>query len=163
LGSGADDSDNNGIGDIPYQNNGVSDQLPIWDDFAPIINIIFPDNNSKHDRDSPVFNIQIDDFYPEEIWYSFDSGITNYTFTSNGSLDASAWQAVWDSLPEGAQINITFYANDTMSRVSSEQITLIKEVPAGIPGFNIFLLCGISLVGVYIAIKSSKHNLKPKP
>ncbi|TFG00410.1 MAG: hypothetical protein EU542_08090 [Promethearchaeota archaeon] len=159
LGIGANDSDGDGIGEIPYDNNGVMDWLPLWDDYAPVINIISPVNNSKQTRNPPIINLNVEDLYLENIWYTLDGGLTNISFSSNGPINESIWQSVWNSVEEGEYINVTFYANDTIGRLSSKTIYLIKAIPNGISGFNLILILGVSLSVIYLTLKSNKNRI----
>jgi len=159
LGIGANDSDGDGIGEIPYDNNGVMDWLPLWDDYAPVINIISPVNNSKQTRNPPIINLNVEDLYLEEIWYTLDGGLINITFSSNGPINESIWQLIWDSVEEGEYITITFYANDTIGRLSSKTVYLIKAIPNGISGFNLIFILGASISVIYLTLKSNKKRI----
>ncbi len=125
-----EDSNNDGIGDTPYQIQGEAgsvDNLPIWDDQAPIITILSPIGDEVFGIDAPDFVIEIVELYLDTMWYTIDGGITNMTFTENGTISQSAWGA----LPEGNVI-IQFYANDTLGRIGSQEATIKKDSTAPI-------------------------------
>ncbi|KKN03840.1 hypothetical protein LCGC14_1103670 [marine sediment metagenome] len=144
------DSNNNGIGDVPHSFDGGIDYLPIWDDSAPIINIITPANNSFVTRHSPDYSIEITDPYLNEMWYTLDGGITNITFISNGTINQTLWGALWNTLSNGDIIIIKFYADDLFGYVSSIEVHLIVNIPASatVPGYPLFLIMGIFMISL---------------
>ncbi|MGM0470262.1 MAG: right-handed parallel beta-helix repeat-containing protein, partial [Promethearchaeati archaeon] len=131
---GVDDSPLDGIGDSPYTFTGGSDYLPIWDDDNPKILINCPTNNSKQTAQSPEFDIEVIDPYTESLWYSIDNGIINITCNSSGTVDQAEWNSIWNSLDDGEQIQLTFYANDSFGHLGMNTSYLIKDAP---PTINI--------------------------
>jgi len=128
------DADDDGIGDTPYTITGTAgsqDNFPIWDDGGPVdvlpptINILEPNPNQLFETTAPDFVVEISDENLHEMWYTIDNGITNYTFTSNGSIS----QPVWDLKLNGT-VTIIFYANDTFDQISVEEITVRKDIKA---------------------------------
>jgi len=151
------DVNNDGIGDTPYTFQNVTDYLPIVDTTAPIIIINIPISLEIFGESAPDFNVEITDILLDKMWYTIDNGVTNITFTSNGTIN----QALWDALPEGNVI-IRFYASDALGRIGFQEITVVKMIsqsnPPGIPGYNILLLLGIvSTIAVIIVKKRLKY------
>ena len=127
------DGNNDGIGDTPHNitlSPLIQDFLPIVDIQAPNITIISPKNNSFYNLDAPNFNVIIKERFLYNMWYTIDGGITNITFTGNGTITQSAWNA----LPEGNVI-IRFYANDSVGNIGFAEVTIRKDVAA--PTINI--------------------------
>ncbi len=124
---------------------------------APTINIISPTLNELFGTSAPSFNVEIYDTNLDSMWYTLNNGLTNTTFTTNGTISQSAW----DVLPNGNVI-IRFYANDTLERIGFQEVTVVKMIsqsnPPGIPGYNILLLLGIvSTIAVIIIKKRLNH------
>jgi parallel beta-helix repeat protein len=117
------DIDNDGIVDDPYTfiegSAGSNDSLPIAEDGAPMINIIFPTRGAF--SSAPPFQIEVTDIYVSEMWYTLDEGLTNYTFTEDGYVDQSAW----DILPNG-RVTIRFYARDVAGNISVAEVIIRK-------------------------------------
>jgi parallel beta-helix repeat protein len=84
LGSNAIDSNDDGIGDIPYILLGLEsnqDNLPIfWD--APILDINTPINDSLYSFNAPQYSLIVEKGVAESIWYTYDNGVTNITLPS---------------------------------------------------------------------------------
>lgn len=129
---GADTNDD-GIGDDPYLIIGTAnsyDYFPIWDDgddLPPIIKINSPAENTKIGRDAPDFNIEIIEPNLDTLWYTLDGGLTNLIFTTNGTIDQTLWENLWDPLSDGDSIAILFYANDTFGKLASKDVKVIKD------------------------------------
>ena len=111
-----------GIGDdshlIP---NGFQDDLPIVDDTAPEITIIDPDAGGYIGNNAPAFTILVVEKYIYKMWYSLDDGLTNVTFSNNGTID----QELWDVVPLGS-VNISFWAEDKTGKLDFEKVVVIK-------------------------------------
>ncbi len=103
---------------------GSTDYLPIAEDGPPVININSPLEDQTFGINAPNFDIRVTDVFILDMWYTIDGGITKYFFTTNGTLD----QTAWDALPEGI-ITITFYANDTGGNLTSESVNIVKSIP----------------------------------
>jgi parallel beta-helix repeat protein len=144
--TGPDISPEDGIVDTPYTYIGGSagsiDYLPIAEDGAPRITINSPTEGSRFSS-APSFNVEIIDDFLYEMWYTIDGGLNNYTFTENGTIDESAW----DALPDGTVI-ITFYARDIPGYEAFEQVTVIKGIaPGGLEPWVIALIVVFSVIG----------------
>jgi len=125
------DANDDGIGDTPYGiSGGVQDYYPIWDDgddIAPQFIINSPIVNETFGTNPPEFNITIIERYSlDEIWYTIDEGITNYTTTE---LTGLINQIPWKNKGEG-DINLLFYANDSIGHIGFIIIPIIKNLSA---------------------------------
>jgi len=132
---------------------GSIDYLPIAEDGAPRIDIISPPSGSGFGNTAPSFNVEMIDDYLFEMWYSIDGGLHNYTFTENGTIDQSAWNA----LPDGS-VTISFYAIDIAGNIGTAEITIGKNLTEEFDPTLVIVI--VSLVGgvavvavVYIFIK----------
>jgi len=101
------------------------------DSIAPTININSPTLNELFGTSAPNFNVEIYDVNLDTMWYTLDNGLTNTTFTSNGTIN----QALWSALPDGNVI-IRFYANDSAGNIGFAEVTINKDVTAPIITFN---------------------------
>jgi len=158
--TGPDTTPQDGIVDNPYTYIGGSagsiDYLPIAEDGVPSITINSPDPGDTFGITAPPFNVRITDDYLDEMWYTIDRGLNNYTFTANGTID----QAAWTALSEGS-ITITFYANDILGHEASEDVIITKTIPpAGDDPTIVIVIVVVSIVGgvavlavVYIFMK----------
>jgi len=141
-----------GIVDVPYTyiggTTGNIDHLPIAEDGAPSITINSPDPGDVFYSTVPSFNVRITDDYLDEMWYTIDGGLINYTFTANGTIDQTAWAA----LSEGP-ITITFYANDTLGNEASEDVIITKSIPpAGDDPTIVIVIVVVSIVGGVVVL-----------
>ena len=80
---------------------------------------------SSFGSSAPSFNVEVNDDYLFEMWYTLDGDLNNYTFTANDTLDQSAWNA----MPDGA-ITLQFYANDTLGHIGTAGVNIIKDTVA---------------------------------
>ncbi|KKK89681.1 hypothetical protein LCGC14_2730660, partial [marine sediment metagenome] len=157
------DSNNNGIGDTPHNFNGGIDYLPIWDDSGPIINIISPANNSLVTSLAPDYSIEITDPNLNEMWYTLDGGITNITFISNGTINQTLWESIWDTLSDKDVIILNFYADDLFGYISFIEVHLIVDKPkssGSIPGYPPLLTIGLFMLSlIFISRKVRKGTV----
>ena len=161
--TGPDITPQDGIVDDPYTyiggDAGSIDYLPIAEDGAPRITILSPEEGDRFKSTAPTFELEIVDVYVYEMWYTLDGGLNNYTFTENGTIDQSAW----DALPDGT-ITIIFYARDIGENEAFVEVSVIKDISAGglDPGvittiIVVSVVGGIALIGaVYIFLKKRK-------
>jgi len=98
---------------------------------APTITIQSPIGDEVFGINAPNFLIEIIEPYLDTMWYTVDGGITNITFTENGTISQSAW----DALAEG-NVDIRFYANDTLGRIGYSEVTIKKDVTTPIITIN---------------------------
>ena len=61
--------------------------------------------------------------------YSLNNGLTNFSFSSNSTINQEAWQTLWNSLSDGDSITITFYAEDKAKNIGSNYIIVIVDKP----------------------------------
>ncbi len=156
------DVNSDGIVDDPYTYIGGSagsiDYLPIAEDGAPRITIIFPSDGQRSGILAPTFIVEIVDIYVFEMWYTLDGGLNNYTFIENGTID----QAVWDILPEGS-VTIRFYARDIAGNVAFEEVTVLKVLglDPGVLAVIVFVsvIGGLTIVGVILGILVKKGKI----
>ena len=131
-----DVSPNDGIVDDPYTYIGGSagsiDYLPIAEDGAPSITIISPTSSDVFGVTAPSFDVTITDDYLDEMWYSLDGGLHNYTFNEfTGNIDQTAWDAISNGI-----ITLTFYANDIPGNIGSAEVTVVKDTTGPIIVIN---------------------------
>jgi parallel beta-helix repeat protein len=129
------DQNDDGIGDTPYLIPGTAenqDNFPIFDDgledFPPNIVIHAPISNEAFGEVPPAFNVTITDTNLDKMWYTINLSTTKYFFTTNTSIDLSAW----NELSNGFLI-LAFYANDTSGGVNSKQVIIKKEIAQDLP------------------------------
>lgn len=94
----------------------------IKDTKPPVIAIIEPSNHDVFQFTPPAFTVEVKDFLLNTTWYSIDGGLTNTSFTSNVSINLN----VWNNAPDGL-ITITFYANDTLGKITSISVSIYKD------------------------------------
>ncbi|NVM34928.1 MAG: hypothetical protein HWN81_04985 [Candidatus Lokiarchaeota archaeon] len=126
---------------------------------APIINIISPTSGQTFSSTAPDFNISITDDHLDKMWYTVDAGLTNFTFNANGAIN----QTAWDVLSQGT-ITLRFYANDTLGHISSEDVSITKDLPSKVigldyfmTGFLITLIGGVAIITIITKIHSKKR------
>ena len=127
------DADDNGIGDVPYNislSPLIQDHLPIFDNDMPIITIHSPTPGYVFDNIAPSFNVIITDDYLDEMWYTIDGGLHNYSFTENGMINQYAWNGAAEE-----NITLTFYASDKPGNIGTEEVMIAKDYEA--PTVNI--------------------------
>ncbi|MFX1502586.1 MAG: nitrous oxide reductase family maturation protein NosD, partial [Promethearchaeota archaeon] len=120
---------------------GTAEVSIIKDTIAPIIIINAPTDGETFGNTAPLFNITIIEANLDEIWYSIDGGLTNYTILNNGTFDQTAWTA----LSEG-EVNITFYVKDLAGHEVSESVAVIKSIPDGGLDPTIIIIIVVSIV-----------------
>jgi hypothetical protein len=70
----------------------------------------------------PSYSLSITESNIDEIWYTLDSGINNYTGALSGAIDSTAW----GNAGEGAVI-ITFYINDSVGSWDSASVGINRD------------------------------------
>ncbi|MHA1498979.1 MAG: FG-GAP repeat domain-containing protein [Promethearchaeota archaeon] len=105
-------------------NNEVYEQVYVIKDTTdPEITIYDPDAYDYYGSDAPYYSIYIDEYTLDTFWYTLNES-SNIFITSNWDYIN---QTLWDSIPSSF-VRITFYANDSFSRLSSETVTVIKDI-----------------------------------
>ncbi|MFX1427834.1 MAG: hypothetical protein ACFFBE_15375, partial [Promethearchaeota archaeon] len=107
-------------------NEGFSEVIVRKDIGPPSILINSPNDNDLFNETAPSFNVEINSVNGiDAMWYSLDGGLTNTTFTTNGSIN----QAIWDNIEDG-YVNLQFYANNSVGIRGSSVVLIIKDVDA---------------------------------
>ncbi|MFX1570684.1 MAG: right-handed parallel beta-helix repeat-containing protein [Promethearchaeota archaeon] len=123
-GSDLNDDD---IGDIPYNKNGIIDYLPIWDDgdsIKPIIIINSPQDGTYCDE-VPLINVSVFDANLDQIWYTVSNNTTKVLLQNN--IEVYLDDTIWGNLPNGP-FKIYFNANDSAGNTDNKNLTLYKHV-----------------------------------
>ncbi|MFX1479006.1 MAG: NosD domain-containing protein [Promethearchaeota archaeon] len=89
---------------------------------TPIIHITSPTSGKVFGINAPSFNVSITEDYLSTMWYTLDTGLHNYTFTGNGTINQSAW----DAMGEGNLI-LQFYANDSLGHIGTAGVNITKD------------------------------------
>ena len=132
----------------------------IKDTINPIIAIQEPTLNQEFSL-PPSFIINIDEENYESCWYSLDQGMNNYTITY---LSGMIEQSIWDTTLDG-EVVIQFYAIDKSGNIGTAFATVLKispqqiTSPPGIPGYQLIVLIGISILITIFSIKRKFNNL----
>ncbi|MFX1288345.1 MAG: hypothetical protein ACFFFY_07275, partial [Promethearchaeota archaeon] len=94
------------------------------DSIDPVVSVISPTGGAYFDATAPDYVVEVSDSGSliDTMWYTIDSGITNITFTSNGTIN----QANWTALSDGA-ISMIFYANDSAGNLGSDTVVVNKD------------------------------------
>jgi len=149
---------NNTLGDINFEQVDV-----IKDDSPPVINIISPTENEVFGVDVPSFSVDVTDLNLDTMWYTVNNSATKFIFIQDGVID----QTVWDALADG-DVLLTFYANDTLGNLASEDIIIRKSTPGEVGPDIIPIIILVSVIGgvaaaavvLVILIKKGKISLE---
>ncbi len=119
-----------GIVDTPYtyiegSANSI-DYFPIAEDGPPSIIINTPSTDDIFGTSAPGFSVTITDDFLDEMWYTIDGGMHNFTFIgSTGTIDQSAWDDAMDGI-----ITLTFYASDHAVNIGSAAVNIERDTLA---------------------------------
>ncbi|MFX0145971.1 MAG: LamG-like jellyroll fold domain-containing protein, partial [Candidatus Hodarchaeota archaeon] len=86
----------------------------------PSIIINSPTSGSNHST-PPSYSLSITEANLDEIWYTLDGGLNNYTGASSGIVDSTAW----GNAGLGA-LTITFYVNDSVGNWNFTSVGITK-------------------------------------
>ncbi|MFX1344643.1 MAG: right-handed parallel beta-helix repeat-containing protein [Promethearchaeota archaeon] len=126
-------------------NIGFSEVTVNKDTNAPIVSIISPEPYEKFGNITLMYVISLTEQNLDSTWYSING--VNYTFTNLiGKID----QGAWDSCENGT-ISIKFYANDTLGRVSYQELVVLKDI-------NYIRMWNLSGVPIYIDNSDPNYN-----
>ncbi|MCJ7649313.1 MAG: right-handed parallel beta-helix repeat-containing protein [Candidatus Lokiarchaeota archaeon] len=137
-------------------NIGFADLTVLKDSLNPLLTINSPLSGTQFGTTPPTINITITELHLDKFWFTINDSSALYFITASTGENVFAMESsIWDVIPEG-HILITFFANDTLGKMGTISITIIKEIPEGpkeppsIPGYDIFLLLIISLCSLVI-------------
>ncbi|MFX1391892.1 MAG: hypothetical protein ACFE9Z_17645, partial [Promethearchaeota archaeon] len=103
------------------------------DILAPRFSISFPENNDLFGNTAPNYSLYINELYVDDIWYTLDDGVTNFSITEiSGTINQTAWESFLDG-----PVSIKFYVNDTIGYLSFDEIIVQKDVTAPIITINL--------------------------
>ncbi|MHA1890788.1 MAG: hypothetical protein ACTSYS_07345, partial [Promethearchaeota archaeon] len=93
----------------------------------PTVNVTKPLNLEVFSH-APEFEVTISDFASDDFWYdvyvpSLNSTIGSASFTSNGTMDGT----IWDAITEEELVNWTFYAEDEAGNIGSCVVQIEKD------------------------------------
>ncbi|MEE8307520.1 MAG: hypothetical protein V3R81_09660, partial [Gammaproteobacteria bacterium] len=123
---------NNSLGEVGQVNAIV--KIDIID---PDINVISP-IGGYFNSVAPAFIVEIWDPNLDKMWYTLNTNTTKHFFNINETIDQDAWNL----LPDGI-VNITFFANDSVSNMHSVMTQVTKDTTD--PG----IVITTPVVGVY--------------
>lgn len=103
--------------------------IKIHDFQTPIITINSPFTNQIYGVQAPTFNININEFYIQEKWYSFNGGDA-ITFTTEIQFDQTEWAKI-----ENDTVLIRFYTKDLAGNSKFSEVIVRKD--AYIPDITI--------------------------
>ncbi len=95
----------------------------IKDTLEPVISINYPLDGEIYSFNAPSFNVSISDLTLNTTWYTIDLGLKNHTFYGSNILIN---EDSWDSCEDGF-ISLKIYANDSFSRISFNETTIVKD------------------------------------
>ena len=94
------------------------------DVIGPIITVNSPQNDDIIGINAPSYDLSIEEYNLDSIWYSFDYGVTVLPLYSlTGTLDQTEWET-----KGGGTVPIRFYANDSLGHESFTDVTVIKDL-----------------------------------
>ncbi|MFX1238017.1 MAG: FG-GAP repeat domain-containing protein [Promethearchaeota archaeon] len=115
------DMNNDGFNDILIGSDLNTDiGIYLWNP-APMITIINPQMNDIFGNEAPNFLINAKDTELCTMWYTI--GTEKTIFNENETIN----QDLWDNLDDG-NINIIFYANDTLGSIGSNTVSILKDI-----------------------------------
>ncbi|MFX1478204.1 MAG: OmpL47-type beta-barrel domain-containing protein [Promethearchaeota archaeon] len=89
----------------------------------PNITIYLPAESKYYGYTAPSYSVQIIEDNLEDTWYTLDGGATNVSFSATEGIIN---QSEWDKLEDG-QVNIRFYANDTLGHLGQAEVIIYKD------------------------------------
>ena len=146
---------NNSIGDVESEQVNI-----IKDASAPIINIISPSENDIFGVDAPSFSVDITDLNLDTMWYTVNNSATRFIVAQDGVID----QGIWDAQVDG-DILLTFFANDTVGNLASDDIIIIKRTsyPES-PDYSsiivpVSVIAGVAAVAIALGVLIKKGKI----
>ncbi len=149
---------NDTVGNIKFEQVNI-----IKDDSPPTVNIVSPTENEVFGAVAPNFTVEITDPNLDTMWYTVNSSATKFIFIQDGVID----QTVWAALADG-DVLLTFYANDTLGYLASEDIIIRKSTSSEVGPDIIPIIILVSVIGgiaaaaviLVILIKKGKISLE---
>ena len=92
---------------------------------SPSITINSPTPGLTFGVNAPAFVVEITHPNLDTMWYTIDNGVTNITFTVNGTIDQNNWTAHIDG-----SVTLIFYSNDTGGNEGYTEVTIGKDTIA---------------------------------
>ncbi len=106
------------------QNYAETSVMVYKDVVGPIIDVINPTQNEVFGSEAPQYELLIEEFRLDSIWYSLDYGVTVLALSSlTGTLDQAAWES-----KGGGTVPIRFYANDSLGHESFIDVLVVKDL-----------------------------------
>jgi len=110
---------NNSLGETGY-----NDTIIRIDIKNPDIEVISPISGFFNST-PPDFTIEIAEANLNKTWYTLNANTTKYFFQDNGTIDYNAWIFEADG-----NVDINFFANDSVGNENSTSVQVIKDVVA---------------------------------
>ncbi len=134
----------------------------------PFILIVYPDYGDIFNATAPDFIVEPEEANIVRMWYTINESLTEYTFTTNGTIN----QAAWDALPKGVLV-LRFYIEDIAGNINFNDIIITKSLPTNgngdgdetgppIPGYHLILLISLIWIISTIILIQFKKKLKNK-
>jgi len=118
------------------------------DILGPIFTINSPQDNEIFGFNAPNYDLSIEEFNLDSMWYTIDGGLTIIPIISLvGIIEQTEWEK-----KEGGTIPIRFYANDTLGNMGYSEVTIVKDILYGIGHIELFT------PSAYIHISSNLLN-----
>jgi len=110
----------------------VNDSASNWETMSVIVNrdtidpsidaIDFPLPGVWFNSVPPSYSLSITETNLDEIWYTLDGGLNNYTGAASGTIDSTAW----NNAGQGA-VTITFYTNDSADNWDTMSVIINRD------------------------------------
>jgi len=149
----------------------VNDSAGNWDFVSVGINrdtidpsidsIDSPSSGAWFNSTPPNYSLSITEANLDEIWYTLDGGLNNYTGAVSGTIHSTAWS----NAGQGA-VTITFYIKDSAGNWDSASVGINRDTgappsqPSEFPLWIIFVIIGAAIGGVvgFVVLKKSKSK-----
>jgi hypothetical protein len=102
----------------------VSDSVQInKDTIDPTIDSIdSPSSGAWFASSPPSYSLSITEANLDEIWYTLDGGVNNYTGAMSGTIDSTAWSNAGQGI-----VTIIFYVNDSADNWDSMSVNINRD------------------------------------
>ena len=113
----------------------VNSNVTVNDIYPPVITIILPQAIS-YSISTLAFNVSLDED-GSMVWFTLNSGVTNYTLSSTNNRNFNYTITLAD-----ATYTARFYANDTGNRIGNKNVTFVIDtsILGGGPGTSIGII-----------------------